>query len=147
MTKEEARQVFLSRGYIEVEGGTIYDANKWRESCAAISEWLEQQPCDDVISRAEAIKRFTYNHKGERIPDYDCDNFSVQIDIKTVKKVLRDLPPVTPHPKIGRWIKKRVEGRGIHYGYCSNCDYNVEQRYDFNYCPNCGAKMEVEDNG
>lgn len=44
MTREEAKTVFLNRGYVEVEGGTIYDADKWRESCRVISEWLEQEP-------------------------------------------------------------------------------------------------------
>ena len=52
MTREEAKQVFLSRGYVEVEGGTIYDPDKWRESCRVISEWLEQEPVLDKI-RAE----------------------------------------------------------------------------------------------
>lgn len=67
MTKEEARQIFLSRGFVEVEGGTIYDPDKWREACVVISEWLEQEPttviatgdgayykikaCEDAISR------------------------------------------------------------------------------------------------
>ena len=46
MTREEAKTVFLNRGYVEVEGGTIYDADKWRESCRVISEWLEQELCD-----------------------------------------------------------------------------------------------------
>ena len=41
MTRKEAKQIFLSRGFIEVEGGTIYDADKWREACVIISEWLE----------------------------------------------------------------------------------------------------------
>ena len=54
--------------------------------------------CKDCISRRDAINRFTYNYKGERIPDYDCDNFPVQIDIKTVKEILRELPPVNPQP-------------------------------------------------
>ena len=27
MTNKEAKTVFLNRGYVEVEGGTIYDAN------------------------------------------------------------------------------------------------------------------------
>ena len=39
---------------------------------------------------------FTYNYKGERIPDYDCDNFPTQIYIKTVKEMLRGLPSVEP---------------------------------------------------
>jgi len=47
MTREEAKEIFLNRGYIKVEGGTIYDANKWREACSVISKWLEQEPCED----------------------------------------------------------------------------------------------------
>lgn len=58
-----------------------------------------------------------------------------------LNKTVEQLPPVKLEPKTGHWIKKRVDGRGIHHGFCSNCDYNVEQRYDSNYCPNCGAKM------
>lgn len=57
------------------------------------------EPCEDVISRREAIKKFTYSYKGERIPDYDCDNFPTQIDIKTVKEILRGLPSIIPADK------------------------------------------------
>ncbi len=53
MTREEAKKIFLSRGWVEVEGGIIYDANKWREACVVISKWLEQQPREDAISRQE----------------------------------------------------------------------------------------------
>lgn len=46
MTKEEAKDVFLNRGFIEVENcrGRIFHADKWREACAVISEWLKEQP-------------------------------------------------------------------------------------------------------
>ena len=42
MTKEEAKEVFLNRGYIEVDGVVIYDPYKWREAYIVISNWLEQ---------------------------------------------------------------------------------------------------------
>lgn len=93
---------------------------------------LESQS-EDCISRREAIKKFTYNYKGKRIPDYDCDNWPVQIDIKTVKEMLRELPPVIPQPKMGHWID--VFG-GCE---CSECGC-LEGGYS-DYCPNCGAKM------
>lgn len=28
------------------------------------------------------------------------------------------------------------------YGECSNCGYLIDIREEFNYCPNCGAKMD-----
>ena len=59
----------------------------------------KSKPCDDAISRREAIKKFTYSYNGERIPDYDLDNFPTRIDIKTVKEILRGLPSVIPADK------------------------------------------------
>lgn len=44
MTREEAKEVFLNRGFID----GIYNGNKWREACVVISKWLEQEPrCKD----------------------------------------------------------------------------------------------------
>ena len=60
MTFEEAKKIFLNRGYIEVSGGTYYDADKWRESITVISKWLEQEPCEDVVSRQTVIDMINY---------------------------------------------------------------------------------------
>ena len=80
---------------------------------------LESQS-KDCISRREAIKMFTYNYEGERIPDYDCDNYPVQIAIKTVKEMLRDLPPVTPKPDdaLREFIASAVDDK---MGYLNTC--------------------------
>ena len=40
MTREEAKEVFLNRGFID----GIYNGDKWREACVVISKWLEQEP-------------------------------------------------------------------------------------------------------
>lgn len=106
---------------------------------------LEQEPCEDAISRREAIKKFTYSWKGERIPDYDCDNFPTQIDIKTVKEILKELPSVTPQPKTGHWIDRFPTKECK----CSVCDFlicisngsYIDMVGQMKYCPNCGAKM------
>jgi hypothetical protein len=87
MTKEEAKIVFLNRGYVEVEGGTIYDADKWRESCRVISEWLEQEPttviatgdgayykikaCEDAISRQGDDRWLIHFGQNMAIPSAD----------------------------------------------------------------------------
>lgn len=45
----------------------------------------------------------------------------------------------------GKWLKRDIDKSGIIYTeyYCSNC-YSIKAnfRLDFNFCPNCGAKME-----
>lgn len=67
MTREEAKEVFLNRGYVQVNGGEIFDGNKWRQSIVVISEWLkEQEPILDKI-RAEIreLKHFPANSEDE----------------------------------------------------------------------------------
>ena len=40
MSREEAKEIFLNRGFID----GIYDGNKWRDACIVISEWLKEEP-------------------------------------------------------------------------------------------------------
>lgn len=87
MTREEAKTVFLNRGYVEVEGRTEYDVDKWRESCRIISDWLEQQSCFDCVSRQAVL---------ELVADYD-------LSMGQVVKGIHALPPVTPQSKIEKW--------------------------------------------
>ena len=54
---------------------------------------------------------------------------------------VKQLPPVTPAEKVGYWIDHQ-EDRWI-YAKCSECNTVHDART--NYCPNCGAKMEVTD--
>ena len=45
MTREEAKEVFLNRGFIN----GIFDGDKWRQSVVVISGWLSQ---DSVLDKA-----------------------------------------------------------------------------------------------
>ena len=49
-----------------------------------------------------------------------------------------DLEKVEQEQKSGKWIYKTMEGQ-----FCSICD--EQSVWKFNYCPNCGAKMESEE--
>ena len=52
-----------------------------------------------------------------------------------------DAPPVEPERKRGKWIGKGSEGFGIFI--CDNCGKLSMMEYDF--CPNCGCRMEKGD--
>lgn len=108
-------------------------------------EVIKQEPCEDIISRQAYIERYRkwgYSEYGRKV-----DNETLAI------RVAMSLPPVTPQPKTGHWISHREHcenlgvmpsGLGV-YEWCSNCDCGIDvrewHRNHYNYCPNCGAKM------
>lgn len=96
---------------------------------------LEQQPCEDCISR-QAVLSMQY-----RIDD------SATLSTRDVVNVndIEDLPLVTPQSKIGHWID-RFPAKECK---CSVCDFlicisngsYIDMVGQMKYCPNCGAKM------
>jgi len=63
------------------------------------------------------------------------------------KSQIDSLPSVTPQEqKTGRWIPVYQGDEIIDYR-CSECEFGNtfgKGTYGMNYCPRCGAKMEVE---
>ena len=54
--------------------------------------------------------------------------------------------------KHGKWIGKQLDNFRKYEVTCSNCDWIGIENYDsydnpfeFNYCPSCGTKMNLED--
>ena len=79
---------------------------------------------DDLISRAAAIGCLGNS------PEQICMPWS------EVEKILRELPAVDAAPVVhGRWYDK-----GSLSCRCSCCGCKSNKEY--NYCPNCGAKMD-----
>ena len=135
MTREEAISLLTQVNHI------LVNSNSWLENTheplnmafdMAIKA-LEQEPCDDAVSRQMAIDAITKIHPIDM--EYDCTLY----DKLDVMYVLKDLPPVTPQSKMGHWIRSWCEWQ--QYLECSKCGYETGLRCDTNYCPNCGAKM------
>ena len=96
---------------------------------------LEQQPCEDAISREEAIKEFqVYREYSSNMSNVDW--------VDRIETVLTYLPSVIPKPKIGHWITDiYMFGRDRHT--CSNCGKGQEHITAF--CSWCGADMQGEE--
>lgn len=87
-----------------------------------------------------------------------CDKYSISYGGcggfgESIAKVI-DLQPVIGVEPVrhGRWIPKYVSKKGLSgFFECSECNkiaftaYPVE-KCPYNYCSNCGAKMDQEDN-
>ena len=101
---------------------------------------LEQEPCDDTVSR-EAVKELF--QEGSVMEMY----YFLGID---------KLPSVTPARKKGKWIDADAtilnrQGYLVHEVICSECNgisyfRSMGNKYiGANYCPNCGAKMRSKE--
>lgn len=94
----------------------------------SVIETLEQEPCEDAVSRQAVIDEIEFYQINPQ-----------HFDFVSLIDNIKDLPSVNPQ-KIGHWI--RVDDTKMR---CSNCDiiHLIAQypRIGINYCPNCGARM------
>ena len=119
--------------------------------CKDILEYLEQEPCEDAISRQAVLASIKalypdmpiVNIFGGRqkwlekyAPYFECEN------------AIEQLQPAKP--PTGHWIRFKEFENGYYHIKCSECGqyWSIDGHAKiFKYCFNCGAKMEVEQNG
>ena len=76
----------------------------------------------------------------------------IEEDVGNGKEILEAydmaIKALEQQPKTGRWIEVTDKtdrlGNGIWYHKCSICENEDSGWGEYKYCPNCGAKMEVE---
>lgn len=121
------------------------------DACRGAIELLKQEPCEDCISRADAEALFRNARNRLNPSDYKtADEFNTRdLMLLNAEQLIHMLPPVTPKQKTGHWIPDDTICEDTLYR-CSNCDnvyysdYGDVKDMGYNYCPNCGAKMESE---
>ncbi len=176
MTREEALEWFKDRK-------TMYHLDdKCQQAEDMAIKALEQEPCEDAISRSEAIRVASGYCHWSNIPDelaklpsvnpipcedaisrqaaIDAVRFGVthairinrytgekddlfQASNEELEKAIEriaDLPSVSTE-KTGHWFAWKPED-DVWRTTCSEC--GEETRTLWKYCPNCGARMEVE---
>lgn len=131
------------------------------KSCAihsAIQE-LEQEPCEDAISRDELLKaidtwdKFGCNADTKLVPYQD--HYVPYIHYDDVVNCIKGMPPVNPQPKTGHWEWVQYDSNlNIGNWHCSECKniavVGVNKNEEggipiYKYCPNCGARMVKTD--
>ncbi len=95
-----------------------------QKGCDDFSQEISQELCEDCVSRQAAINAC-------------LDGWNK--DFKEIVTDIRNLPPVTPTHKTGKWVL--TDDNMV---YCSECEDSYYPRpidASWKYCPNCGAKM------
>lgn len=137
MTREEAIKEF--------EYGIISD-----EAAKMAIKALEQEPCEDAISRSEVKKmaKEMYLEVASMELDVntisDCISYTSSKCREVLERKLQALPSVTPKQKTGKWIKIKNRNGSVIALRCSECSKSPKYAIRSDYCPNCGAKMEGE---
>lgn len=112
---------------IELERGKHWDGHTEKDVIRLLS--LQQEPCDDCVSRQTALDAL------ENIGSLDTE-----ADKEYARSVFEALPSVTPQPEIGHWIEHEIEDT-CKWLTCSVCGYEWINKKE-NFCPNCGRKMQ-----
>lgn len=101
------------------------DIRQWQISKR--SRLYEGDNVSDYIKREDAMRAIT---------KVDCDDVVAKMAVGSVPAA--DVVEV----KHGKWEVRTV--RGVAVLYCSACGSSTDVIYEYTFCPNCGAKMNLE---
>ena len=144
MTKEEA--IVCLKGMKNYGRDTFTEQSDWQTSLDIAIKALEQEECEDCISRKEALKLFDDRFIELQKVHQKDKQYGVNWCINTLK----DLPSVNPQkPKTGHWIRWYVQKEhdlyteNIPHCKCSECgkEYDAHSSQFIKYCHNCGCRM------
>ena len=109
----------------------------------------------DLIERQAAIDALRYVQHRFTVADEAGGMGAVKwsedvIYSAAAERVLIELPSVQPERKRGKWVGHSLQNGlySLDEDTCSVCGHSFYQISEtgclWNYCPNCGAKMEVK---
>ena len=141
MTREEAIKILSNHEMIDV----MWD--KADEALNMAIDALEQQPCEDCISRKASIEAMN------KLFNQDCEDYGCEIPecfpaYRAIEE-LEMLPSVQPIRPKGEWIRWyeiiKYENYEEHDPHCKcskcNCEVDSYSSQFINFCPTCGADM------
>ena len=139
MTNEEAKEVLAMYRFKLIQSISNQLEGDIEAFDVAIKA-LEQQPCEDAISRAALLEElgeepFNWNDSPEE--------FQEVRDYQWFRSLVENAPSVAPETKTGHWIRQTDDYHD--YYECEHCGIAVGLDDIRNYCPNCGATMEVDE--
>ena len=147
MTNEEAAKE-LMMAYEDLKHMCYMDCGREAAFNKAF-ETLKAEPCEDAVSREAALKALA-----ELPHEYKTKEQRARTGgIAACQVIVGELPPVSPKPQTGKWTDAKLYFDSS-WATCSECKECARQKtkndglgfsiWFLKYCPNCGAKMEGE---
>jgi len=126
--------------------------SEWERDHEVLKAYADGQDsmksCEDAISRQEVLNIIEFEDKW--LVDAKSHNTNTTIAFDSMISKVQALPSVSTE-KTGHWIAQDIHNCHTDFR-CSKCGYihsfmhlYGEPTADYTYCPNCGAKMEVEE--
>ena len=130
---EKCVEIYKNNGKDTSTAKVTIPVNKFLDLTDTAIKALEQQPCEDCISRQAVINAINQNCIYEN--EYN-------LTASHIKEMVQQLPSVTPKEKIGYWYIRETYPLECESWECSECKEVVYEKTK--YCPNCGARMVSE---
>ena len=107
------------------------------EAIGIVIKALEQQPCEDCISREHLINKIGSVDGLEGVENSN-------LFAKHYMDIVKSAPSVTPTRPAGKWEYVQYDTPNIGNWHCSRCRglYYSTDKPRWKYCPSCGARME-----
>ena len=141
MTKEEAKEYAKKMTYRDAINNLMKARSiPYRKATfIKVNELLnalEQEPCEDAISRQAAIEAAMQDVNDRRTHGFNAGATRAANRIKL-------LPPVKPQePKTGHWKRISMDKYSEHAKYWYRCDRcGKDNLGNTDWCPHCGARM------
>ena len=160
MTKEQFRIALAGCGCTLRDGNVYYEADDLIECLEDMKlfDSAELEPCEDCIRRSDAVDTIKFGITYAYIMGIETagkkDEMFRQIIFQLEKAIARieRLPSVTPARKKGKWRPLEYDGYADGFPVwdvweCDQCGHEHRGESDTltDYCPDCGAEMEVKD--
>ena len=146
--KEAIDELKYSKDMCYFDPSTGETGKPYSEECERMAQALviairalESEPVGDCISR-QALKQAMYHEAFEVDNEMQKWDGGCWIRYKLFEEIVDIMPSVPIEQKTGRWL---VNSDG-YYPYCSICKNEPQGRIMTDYCPNCSAKMESDNN-
>lgn len=133
MTREEA----LNKDIVRCFEAHFAKSKEAREAAVNTIKALEQEPCDDAISRQAAIDAmYALCDTGETLKE---NPWRDNPHIDAITDALDNLPPVTPQVGTARRIVGKSRGGMTLWYQCEICNEPIDERDAF--CSGCGRRL------